>query len=78
MGPVDGHVGAGLTAVSPPPVAGYAPVVRPEELSEQIATRAEPLPEERAVGYRRGDELLVELALPRSQLFAMDTGTAIR
>jgi multiple sugar transport system ATP-binding protein len=36
------------------------------------------LPEERAVAYREGDELEVELALPESQLFAMDTGTAIR
>jgi multiple sugar transport system ATP-binding protein len=36
------------------------------------------LPEERAVAYREGDELEVELALPGSQLFAMDTGTAIR
>lgn len=36
------------------------------------------LPEERAVGYREGDRLEVELRLERSHLFALDTGTAIR
>lgn len=36
------------------------------------------LPEERAVTYREGDELEVELRLEHSHLFALDTGTAIR
>ncbi|MEK0085958.1 ABC transporter ATP-binding protein [Benzoatithermus flavus] len=36
------------------------------------------LPEERAVAYREGDRLEVELAIQETHLFAMDTGTAIR
>jgi multiple sugar transport system ATP-binding protein len=36
------------------------------------------LPEERALAYREGDELEVELAIQETHLFAMDTGTAIR
>jgi multiple sugar transport system ATP-binding protein len=36
------------------------------------------LPEERALGYRRGDELELELGVAESHLFAVDTGTAIR
>jgi multiple sugar transport system ATP-binding protein len=36
------------------------------------------LPEERAVRYRQGDDLTVELLAEHSHLFAMDTGTAIR
>jgi multiple sugar transport system ATP-binding protein len=36
------------------------------------------LPEERAVRYREGDRLEVELRLENSHLFALDTGTAIR
>ncbi len=36
------------------------------------------LPEERAVGFREGDRLEVELLLQHSHLFALDTGTAIR
>jgi multiple sugar transport system ATP-binding protein len=36
------------------------------------------LPEERALRYREGDEVEVELALGETHLFAMDTGTAIR
>ena len=36
------------------------------------------LPEERAVAYREGDRLEVELLLQHSHLFALDTGTAIR
>jgi hypothetical protein len=36
------------------------------------------LPEERAVRYRQGDDLTVELSAEHSHLFAMDTGTAIR
>jgi hypothetical protein len=36
------------------------------------------LPEERAIGYREGDALELELELAASHVFAMDTGTAIR
>jgi len=36
------------------------------------------LPEERAVEYREGDAVELELAVSESHLFAMDTGTAIR
>jgi multiple sugar transport system ATP-binding protein len=36
------------------------------------------LPEERAVAYREGDRLELELAVEETHLFAMDTGTAIR
>jgi multiple sugar transport system ATP-binding protein len=36
------------------------------------------LPEERAIGYRPGDELELELGVAESHLFAVDTGTAIR
>jgi ABC-type sugar transport system ATPase subunit len=36
------------------------------------------LPEERAIAYRTGDALDVELRLENSHLFALDTGTAIR
>jgi multiple sugar transport system ATP-binding protein len=36
------------------------------------------LPEERAIAYKEGDELEVELRLEDSRLFTMDTGTAIR
>lgn len=36
------------------------------------------LPEEQALRYRVGDELELELAVPETHLFAMDTGTAIR
>src|SRR3954453_2065772 len=36
------------------------------------------LPEERALGYRVGDQLDVELAVHQSHLFTVDTGTAIR
>jgi multiple sugar transport system ATP-binding protein len=36
------------------------------------------LPEERALGYRQGDELELELSPAESHLFAVDTGTAIR
>jgi multiple sugar transport system ATP-binding protein len=36
------------------------------------------LPEERAVTYREGDSLEVEMRLQHSHLFALDTGTAIR
>ena len=36
------------------------------------------LPEERAVGYREGDSLQIELLIEHSHLFALDTGTAIR
>ena len=37
-----------------------------------------PLDEERAVAFREGDSLEVELGLEHSHLFALDTGTAIR
>ena len=36
------------------------------------------LPEERALGYREGDSLDVELAVQQSHLFTVDTGTAVR
>ena len=36
------------------------------------------LPEERALSYREGDRVEVELRLENSYLFALDTGTAIR
>ncbi len=36
------------------------------------------LPEERAVGYREGDSLQIDLLIEHSHLFALDTGTAIR
>jgi multiple sugar transport system ATP-binding protein len=36
------------------------------------------LPEERALEYREGDSVELELAIQESHLFAMDTGTAIR
>lgn len=36
------------------------------------------LPEERALRYREGDELELELAVQESHVFAMETGTAIR
>ena len=36
------------------------------------------LPEERALGYRKGDSLDVELAVQQSHLFTVDTGTAVR
>ncbi len=36
------------------------------------------LPEERAVAYRAGDEVEVELRLERTHLFALDSGRAIR
>ena len=36
------------------------------------------LPEEKALAYREGDDLDVELRVGQSHLFALDTGTAIR
>ena len=36
------------------------------------------LPEERALGYREGDAVEIELAVQQSHLFTMDTGTAVR
>ncbi|MFO1069991.1 MAG: ABC transporter ATP-binding protein [Geminicoccaceae bacterium] len=36
------------------------------------------LPEEKALAYREGDDLDVELRVAQSHLFALDTGTAIR
>ena len=36
------------------------------------------LPEERALAYRQGSEIEVEIDVAASHVFAMDTGTAIR
>ena len=36
------------------------------------------LPEERALRYREGDQVEIEVAVEQSHLFTMDTGTAVR
>ena len=48
------------------------------DLDAQGAAFRMVLPEERAIGYREGDALELELELAASHVFAMDTGTAIR
>src|SRR3954451_24762549 len=48
------------------------------DLDAQGAAFRMVLPEERAIGYREGGALELELELAASHVFAMDTGTAIR
>jgi multiple sugar transport system ATP-binding protein len=48
------------------------------DLAAQGAAFKMVLPEERALSYREGDEVELELAVGETHLFAVDTGTAIR